>query len=799
MNTVDFRKLLKSKEFVLLDGAMGTLIQKSGVEYEHVPETLNITHPELIESFHKAYIDAGSDVVYANTFGANAYKLKDSGYTVEEIIGAGVRNAKNACKGTDALVALDLGPVGQLMEPAGAMTFEQAYDYFKQQIIAGSDADLIVFETMTDLFELKAAVLAAKENSDKPVIATMSFEANGRTFTGVLPACAAVTLTGLGVDALGVNCSLGPAELEPVVAEMSKYTELPLIVKANAGLPDPNSNEYDVYPDDFAKSVQKLLKYGVKIIGGCCGTTPEYIETVRKMTEENKYQPQKKSVDTTVCSASTVVEINCPRIIGERINPTGKKLFKQALVDNNIDYILTQALSQVSGGAEILDVNVGHPEIDEKQMMVRVLKAIQSVCDAPLQIDSTKPDVLEAGLRHYNGKPIVNSVNGEEASLSAVLPLVKKYGASVVGLTLDENGIPKSAEGRFAIAKRIVERAEALGIDRQDVYIDCLTLTVSAEQEACRATLDALHRVKTELGCKTCLGVSNISFGLPNRELVTRTFLTMALEQGLDLPIINPNIESITGAVRAYRVLANIDKNSVEFINAYNDAAVSAPVKKSADSNVDIFTAVYSGLKSEGAAVTRKLLDENTDAMQIVNEMLIPALDKVGDDFEKNRIFLPQLIQSANTAQECFEVIKAHLSKTNGNTVSKGKIILATVKGDIHDIGKNIVKVLLDNYGYTVVDLGKDVDPQLVVDTAVEQNIKMIGLSALMTTTLKSMEDTIKLIRETKELQNDDGSSKCVVFVGGAVLTKEYAMKIGADYYCKDAKESVDTAKLVLG
>lgn len=798
VNTVDFRKLLKNKEFVLLDGAMGTLIQKSGAEYNSVPETLNITQPKLIESFHKAYVDAGADVVYANTFGANAYKLKNSGYTVEEIIGAGVRNAKEAVIGTDTLVALDLGPVGQLMEPAGAMTFEQAYDYYKQQIIAGSEADLIVFETMTDLFELKAAVLAAKENSDKPIIATMSFEANGRTFTGVLPACAAVTLTGLGVDAVGVNCSLGPAELEPVIAEMSKYTELPLVIKANAGLPDPNSNEYDILPDDFADSVQKLLKYGVKVIGGCCGTTPEYIQKVRDMTGKNKYQPQKKCVDTTVCSASTVVEINGPRIIGERINPTGKKLFKQALVDNNIDYILTQALSQVSAGAEILDVNVGHPEIDEKQMMVRVLKAIQSVCDAPLQIDSTKPDVLEAGLRHYNGKPIVNSVNGEEKSLSTVLPLVKKYGASVVGLTLDENGIPKTADGRFEIAKRIVERAEAVGIDRKDVYIDCLTLTVSAEQEACRETLAALHRVKTELGCKTCLGVSNISFGLPNRELVTRTFLTMALEQGLDLPIINPNIESIAGAVRAYRVLANIDKNSVEFINAYNDAAPSIPVKNTA-ADIDIFTAVYSGLKSEGASVTRKLLDENIDAMQIVNEMLIPALDRVGDDFEKNKIFLPQLIQSANAAQECFEIIKTHISKTSGNTVSKGKIILATVKGDIHDIGKNIVKVLLDNYGYTVVDLGRDVDPQLIVDTAVEQNIKMIGLSALMTTTLKSMEDTIKLIRARKELQNEDGSSKCVIFVGGAVLTEEYAMKIGADYYCKDAKESVDTAKLIFG
>ena len=796
VNIVDFKSFLNSREFVLLDGAMGTLIQKSGVKYNHVPETLNITEPELIASFHKAYVQAGSDIVYANTFGANAYKLKDSGYSVEEIVKAGVCNAKKAVEGSSALVALDIGPVGQLLEPAGSLSFDEAYEYFKELVVAGKDADVIVFETMTDLYELKAGILAGKENSDKPIIATMTFERNGRTFTGVSPACMATALSGLGVDAIGVNCSLGPDELEDVVAEISKYTDLPIVIKANAGLPDPNSNEYDILPDKFAKCVENLLKYGVKFIGGCCGTTPEYIAEIKKNLADKAYLPQEKSVDTTVCSSSTAVEINGPRIIGERINPTGKKLFKQALVDNNIDYILTQALSQVNAGAEILDVNVGHPEIDEKKMMVSVIKAIQSVCDAPLQIDSTKPDVLEAGLRYYNGKPIVNSVNGEEKSLNSVLPLVKKYGASVVGLTLDEKGIPKTAEGRFEIAKRIVERAEAYGIDRKDVYIDCLTLTVSAEQEACRETLKALHRVKTELGCKTCLGVSNISFGLPNRELVNSTFLTMALEEGLDLPIINPNVDAMSGAVRAYRVLSNIDKNSNEFISIYNDAQVQTTATKAVD--IDIFTAVYNGLKSEGAGITEKLL-QNTDAMQIVNEMLIPALDRVGEDFEKNKIFLPQLIQSANTAQECFEVIKKHLSQTNGESVSKGKIILATVKGDIHDIGKNIVKVLLDNYGYTVVDLGKDVDPQLVVDTAVEQDIRMIGLSALMTTTLKSMEDTIRLIRERKELRNTDGTSKCTVFVGGAVLTEDYAMKIGADYYCKDAKESVDTAKKVLG
>ncbi len=754
---------------ILLDGAMGTMIQKSGAGYRHSPETLNLSRPELITSFHRAYIEAGADIVYANTFGANSYKLAGSGFSAERIIKAAIQNAKKACEGTDALVALDIGPVGMLTEPAGAMRFEEAY-------------------------ELKAAVLAAKENSDKPVLATMTFERGGRTFTGVSPAAAALTLTGLGVDALGVNCSLGPDELEPVVAEMTRFTDLPLIVKANAGLPDPNTNEYNILPERFAQCVEALLPYGVRFAGGCCGTTPAYIAELKRVLNNKTYQPCPKTADTAVCSASAVVEINGPRIIGERINPTGKKLFKQALADNNIDYILTQALSQASGGAELLDVNVGHPEIDKK-MMVRVLKAIQSVCDLPLQIDSTKPDVLDAGLRAYNGKPIVNSVNGEEKSLASVLPLVKKYGASVVGLTLDENGIPKTAEGRFEIAKRIVARAEALGIDRRDVYIDCLTLTVSAEQDACRETLRALHRVKTELGCKTCLGVSNISFGLPNRELVNSTFLTMALEEGLDLPIINPNIAAMTGAVRAYRVLAGIDKNSSDFISSYNDAA---PVVKPQQASFSLEDAVRGGLKNEGAQATEQLLAD-TDPMEIVNSRLIPALDRVGEDFEKGKIFLPQLIQSANTAQVCFDVIKKHLSAAGDNRVSKGKIILATVKGDIHDIGKNIVKVLLDNYGYTVVDLGRDVEPQLIVDTAVEQNITMIGLSALMTTTLKSMEDTIRLVRATPALQNPDGSSRCTVFVGGAVLTEDYAMKIGADYYCRDAKESVDAAKRVLG
>ncbi|MBQ5347275.1 MAG: homocysteine S-methyltransferase family protein [Ruminococcus sp.] len=792
---MNFNELIK-KDFVLLDGAMGTMLQKSGLKLGEIPETLNITNPEAIISIHKAYVEAGSEIISTNTFGANSYKMKNCGYSVTELIGAAVKNARSAAR-DKALVALDIGPIGQLLEPAGSLSFERAYEYFKEEVLAGKDADVIFFETFTDLLELKAGVLAALENCEKPVVASMTFEENARTFAGVSVACAALTLEGLGVSALGVNCSLGPDELSPIVKEFTSITSLPIFVKPNAGLPDPNSNSYNVSAEDFAESMDKITDFGtVKLVGGCCGTTPDYIRALKDVIDNKSYKKAEIKIDTAVCSATTAVEINQPRIIGERINPTGKKLFKQALINNDIDYILSQAISQVKAGADILDVNVGLPEIDEKEMMVRVIKALQAVVDVPLQIDSTKPEVLEAALRIYNGKPIINSVNGEEKSLSTVLPLVKKYGASVVGLTLDENGIPKTAEGRFEIAKRIVERAKALGIPSKDVYIDCLTLTVSAEQSACKQTLKALNRVKTELGCKTCLGVSNISFGLPNRPLINHIFLTMALEEGLDLPIINPNDELMTGSVRAYKVLSDIDKNSRDFIEAYNEVKTQAP--KIASSHVSLFDAIVNGLKGEAGALTEKAL-ESKDAMEIVNGDLIPALDKVGADFESNKIFLPQLIQSANVAQVCFEVIKKYLQKNNNAPVSKGKIILATVKGDIHDIGKNIVKVLLDNYGYTVVDLGRDVAPELIVETAIKQDIKLIGLSALMTTTLKSMEDTIALARKTHELQNEDGSSKVIFFVGGAVLTADYAEKIGADYYCKDAKESVDTAKKVFG
>lgn len=788
---MDFKTLLK-KEFVSLDGGMGTMLQARGMKPGETPEALNLENPRMLIEIHKEYLAAGADIIYANTFGANRYKLEHCGYSVDRVIRAGIHNARTAIaesENKDALAALDIGPIGQLLEPTGTLSFEEAYDIYKEMILAGGEADVIVFETMTDLYELKAAVLAAKENSSLPVICTMTFEENMRTFTGTSISSMALTLEGLGVDAIGVNCSLGPAELYPIAEELCKWTNLPIVLKPNAGLPDPVTNEYNVSPKQFAELMSRIVTLGVKIFGGCCGTNPEYIRELNAMLKTRKYHQRHVTIPAACCSASRTVVIDRPRIIGERINPTGKKRFKEALLANDIDYILGQAIEQVHGGAAILDVNVGLPGIDEADMMTRAVKAIQGVVDVPLQLDSTRLEVLEKALRVYNGKPVVNSVNGEEKSLQTVLPLVKKYGACVVGLCLDENGIPKTAEGRFQIAKRILERAEALGIPKENVFIDCLTLTVSAEQDAAMATLEALHRVKTELGLKTVLGVSNISFGLPERVIVTHNFLTMALTNGLDLPIINPNAADMIGAVRAFNVLAGYDKNSLEYVAAYgakNDAP-AAPAN-SPKQDIDLNYALENGLKAEGAKLTEELL-KTTDAMEIVNGILIPALDKTGAEFESGKIFLPQLILSAGVAQGCFEVIKNHFAKTGAKSVSKGKIIVATVKGDIHDIGKNIVKVLLENYGYEVIDLGKDVPYEAVLNCAVEQNVHLIGLSALMTTTLSSMEKTIALLHE----HNVD----CKIMVGGAVLTPEYAKQIGADYYAKDAKESCDIAKEV--
>ncbi|MDE6020262.1 MAG: homocysteine S-methyltransferase family protein [Ruminococcus sp.] len=787
------KELINNKKYIRLDGGMGTMLQKDGMPAGAIPEIYNVTEPERIIKVHRAYAQAGADIIYANTFGANRLKMKKTGKTVDELIKAGIHNAKKAAEKTSALVALDIGPIGQLLEPLGTLTFEEAYDIFREEIIAGSDADVIVIETMTDLYETKAALLAAKENSNKPVLVTMTFEESGRTFTGCSAAAMAITLEGLGADAVGVNCSLGPNELYPVVEEICKWTNLPVIVKPNAGLPDPVTGQFTVEPSDFAEALAGLAQLGVRIFGGCCGTTPEHLKAAYEILDSMALpQIKPKEIPAAVCSSTSVITITEPRMIGERINPTGKKRFQQALRENDISYILEQALQQTEAGADILDVNVGLPGIDEKDMMVRTVKALQSVSDTPLQLDSTDPTVLEAALRVYNGKPVVNSVNAEEKSIKAILPIVKKYGAAVVGLTLDEKGIPQKADDRFALAEKILQSAENFGIPKRDVYIDCLTLTVSAEQSGAAETLCALHRVKTELQLKTVLGVSNISFGLPNREAVNRTFLTMALQSGLDLPIMNPNIASMAEAVRAYKVLTCLDKNSVKYIESYGAAASSAAktTAQTSDKHAepDLGYALEHGLAEESAKITKNLLI-SYDPMAIINDMLIPALDKAGTLFEQGKIFLPQLILTAGAAQAAFGAIKEKLSYSQETPVSRGKIILATVKGDVHDIGKNIVKVLLENYGYTVIDLGKDVPPEKVVSAAAEHNAPLVGLSALMTTTLGAMKDTIALLNEKLP--------QCRTVVGGAVLTPEYAAEIHADFYAKDAKRTVDIAKMI--
>ncbi len=792
-----FRELLENKEFVLLDGAMGTMLQKSGLKLGGIPEELNFTNPALIEDIHREYIKAGAMAVYANTFGANRHKLLGSKYSVTETVQKGIEIAKKACAGTDALVALDVGSLGRMLRPTGDLPVDEAYEMFKEIMLAGRGADFVVLETMTDLMEIKTALLAAKENTDLPVVCTMTFEKNLRTFTGCTVASMALTLGGMGADVIGMNCSLGPDEAMPIVEELLKWSEAPVLIRPNAGLPDPKTNEYSITQSEYAEIMSQIADKGVKLLGGCCGTTPEFIAEVAKRLDGKKFSRVMPEIPAAVCSASSVVTVDTVRVIGERINPTGKKLFKEALKRRDLDYIMKQAIEQTEGGAEILDVNVGLPDIDEREMMLAAVDAVQSVTDAPLQIDTTETDVLEAALRSVSGKPIVNSVNGEDEKLEAVLPLVKKYGAAVIGLALDKDGIPKTAERRFEIAEKILKRALEYGIPRRDVYIDCLTLTASAEQDNVMETVKAMCMVRERLGLKNVLGVSNISFGLPNRELVNTTFLTMAMNSGLDLPIMNPNSAAMIGAVRAFRLLSGYDRNGADFIGQYanvklvTQTAGTAEAPSAVTVSGDIAHAVANGLKAECAAAAEKLLADGMEPMELINEKLIPALDEAGDKFEKGKIFLPQLIQSAGAAQAAFDVVKKAISARGGESESRGRVVLATVKGDVHDIGKNIVKTLLENYGFEVIDLGKDVEYQAVVDAAIKYDVRLVGLSALMTTTLKSMEGTIKLLRDSKV--------DCKIVVGGAVLTPEYAEKIGADFYAKDAKETVDIAKRVYG
>ena len=768
---------------------MGTMLQQKGLPAGMPPESAALEHPQWLLEIHRAYQEAGADILYADTFGASEKKLARWGLTPELVIPAAVELARQAAEGK-ALVALDLGPIGQLLEPAGTLSPLEAYEIFARQVRAGAaaGADLVVIETMTDLAEARMALLAVKENCSLPVLCTMTFEENGRTFTGCSAAAMALTLSGLGADAIGLNCSLGPAQLAPVLEEVARFTNLPLVAKPNAGLPDPLTGAYDVTPEEFAGQMSLLADRGVRFLGGCCGTSPATIDALNRAVRHKVSRRKLVEVPAAVCSAAQVVPLDRVRVIGERINPTGKKKFKEALLRQDMDYLLGQALEQTAAGADILDVNVGLPGIDEEEMMVRAVKALQGVTAAPLQIDSTKPQVLESALRVYPGKAIVNSVSGEERSLSTVLPLVKKYGAAVVGLTLDEKGIPKTAGERVAIARRILDRALALGIPRQDVYIDCLTLTVSAEQDSAMETLEAVRQVRHQLGLQTVLGVSNISFGLPARPLVNQAFLTMAMAAGLTMPILNPNLEAMMAAVRSFHLLTGKDRDAREFVAAYGGEKAPAPAPASGTS-VTLEYAVEHGLRGEAAAAARSLLEQE-NPMTVVNTRLIPALDVAGSRFEAGKIFLPQLIQSAAAAQAAFEVVKESLS-ASAATVSKGTVVLATVKNDIHDIGKNIVKVLLENYGYTVVDLGRDVPKEEVADAVERHQAPLVGLSALMTTTLGSMAETIALLRQRQ--------LPCKVMVGGAVLTEDYAASIGADFYARDAKEGVDIARRVMG
>ncbi len=767
---------------------MGTVLQQRGLPPGGQPELLNLTDPELLAGVYREYAEAGSQVVYANTFGANALKLARSGHTVPEVVTAAVKIARKAVAGR-ALVALDVGPLGELLEPLGSLTFERAYGLFREMMAAGAaaGADLVAIETMTDLGEARAALLAAKENTALPVLVTMSFEESGRTFTGCTAASMARTLEGLGADAVGLNCSLGPDQLAPLLEELCENTRLPVAAKPNAGLPDPMDGHYGMGPEEFAAALAPCLDLGVTVFGGCCGTSPAYIRRLRAALEGARPAPRRYRGGGFVCTPVMPLHLEGVRVIGERVNPTGKKRLQQALLEEDLEYVLDVAAAQEEA-ADILDVNVGCPGVDEVSMLPRVVKKIQSAVSLPLQLDSSNPDALEAALRVYSGKAVVNSVNGEAESLRRVLPIVKKYGAAVVGLTMDQEGIPQTAEKRVEIARRILEAALEHGIPREDVWIDCLALTVSAQQDQAAETLRAIRTVREELGLQTVLGVSNISFGLPNRALVTGSFLTQALAAGLTLPIVNPCQREIMDAVAAFRVLSGEDGQCRDYIARF--ASAPARTVSAQGGTLTLEEAVARGLRGDAARLAREAL-ETEDGIALVERRLIPALDEVGDGYEKGTVFLPQLLGAAQAAQAVFEAVRASMEERGGAPVRKGKLIVATVRGDIHDIGKNIVKTLLENYGYTVVDLGRDVPPEVVARTAAEQNVGLVGLSALMTTTLPAMEETVRQLRALEHPP--------AVFVGGAVVTRSYAEKIGADDYAKDARASVEIARRVLG
>lgn len=779
----------KTARTVLLDGGMGTGLQAAGLALGQRPELLNLRHPEVVESIQRAYIEAGSRVLYTNTFGASPKRMAAAGADLGEVVAAAVQIARRAAGATGAKVALDIGPLGELMAPAGTLGFEDACSQFKTIVQAGTaaGADLVVLETFTDLYELKAAILAVKECCDLPLMCSMSFERDGRTFTGCTVESFAATARGLGADALGINCSLGPREILPLARRLCDAVpgDYPVFVKPNAGLPEPDGS-YRLTPQLFAMQMAPFRELGLFAVGGCCGTTPDHLRWLAGEFRDAPAGRPEHPMPSVLCTPVCCKQIGPVTVTGERINPTGKLRLQQELREGKEDFLQELAVLQTGQGADLLDVNVGVPGIDEPAAMAMAVRAVQAVTDLPLQIDSSNPAALEAGLRAYNGKPLVNSVNGKEGVLEAVLPLCKKYGAAVIGLTMDDAGLPKTADQRMAIAKKIRDAALRYGIPKEDIYIDCLVLTVSAQQEGAMPTLQAMSRCRTELGVRTLLGITNISYGLPDRDGVNTAFLTMAMALGLDIAIMNTASEPMMKALRAWRVLSGKDAGCTDYIACYGNQQPAAPVQTgTADPADRLREAVIRGLRHDAAAAVTELL-KTTEPMEIIDRILIPALDTVGARYEQKTLFLPQLLQAAAAAQAAFALLRDAIAAA-GTGEHKGDILLATVQGDVHDIGKNIVKVILENYGFRVRDLGRDVPVETVVREAKAGNYRLVGLSALMTTTVKSMERTIAALHAQVP--------GCKIWVGGAVLTPEYAASIGADWYCSDAKQSADLAR----
>ena len=809
---MDFLKRL-GKERLIFDGAMGTMLQASGLKSGELPELWNINHAEAVFNIHKAYVGAGCNILKTNTFGANRFKLKDTSFSVEQVVSAGVANAKRAAreggeKTGNVCVAMDVGPIGRLIAPIGDLDFEEAVFVFAEMIRAGKDADLILIETMIDTYEIKAAMLAAKENSSLPVVVTFTPDLDGRLITGADIMTAVCLIEGLGADALGFNCGLGPEQMEALLPELLECSSIPLVINPNAGIPEQVNGKavYRVTPEEFAAGMAKIAP-SAQIIGGCCGTTPAHLAAMAASCRNIPIKfPEPKNFTAVSSYGKTVVLRNKTVIIGERLNPTGKPRMKKALQDHDMDYLCREGLAQAESGADILDLNVGFPGIDEAAALAEAVKALQSVTDTPLQIDTANAAAAERALRLYNGKPLLNSVNGKRESLEAILPLVKKYGAAVVALTLDESGIPAGAEGRIRVAEKIIEAAASYGIAKKNIIADTLTMTISTDRDNAKITLEALELARRKLGVHTLLGVSNVSFGLPEREKINIAFFTLAMRSGLSAGIINPLNKTMMDAYYAYRALSGEDENCAGYIERFSKDAASlqspagtasaagtaakTQVSSPAPNEMNLYEAVLSGLREQAGKAASAMI-ASTPPLDIINNHLIPALNKAGDDFGNRKIFLPQLLMTAESAKAAFQVIKDFMSKHGRAEEKRGKIVLATVKGDIHDIGKNIVKILLENYNFEVIDLGKNVEPDLVLETVLKEKAALAGLSALMTTTVVYMEETIRILKEK--------APYCRVMVGGAVLSEEYSNKIGADYYSKDALGGVHYAEELLG